>query len=100
MPQKPFNTKPGAEKRQFKPDVIEKYQVTEPMPLLEFLLSVMPQRKRTSIKSLLAHNQIAVNGMPQKQFDTRLKPGDEVKANLSREFKLFYHRRLKLVYED
>ena len=98
MPQKPFNTKPGAEKRPFKPDIIEKYQVTEPMPLLEFLISVMPQRKRTAIKSLLAHNQVAVNGTPEKQFDTQLRPGQKV--NLSREFKVFYNRRLKLVYED
>ncbi len=100
MPQKPFNTKPGAEKRPFKPDIIEKYQVTEPMPLLEFLICVMPQRKRTAIKSLLAHNQVAVNGTPEKQFDTQLRPGQEVKVNLSREFKVFYNRRLKLVYED
>jgi len=100
MPQKPFNTKPGAEKRPFKPDIIEKYQVTEPMPLPEFLISVMPQRKRTAIKSLLAHNQVAVNGTPEKQFDTQLRPGQEVKVNLSREFKVFYNRRLKLVYED
>lgn len=100
MPQKPFNTKPGAEKRPFKPNIIEKYQVTEPMPLLEFLISVMPQRKRTAIKSLLAHNQVAVNGTPEKQFDTQLRPGQEVKVNLSREFKVFYNRRLKLVYED
>ena len=100
MPQKPFNTKPGAEKRPFKPDIIEKYQVTEPMPLLEFLISVMPQRKRTATKSLLAHNQVAVNGTPEKQFDTQLRPGQEVKVNLSREFKVFYNRRLKLVYED
>ena len=100
MPQKPFNTKPGAEKRPFKPDIIEKYQVTEPMPLLEFLISVMPQRKRTAIKSLLAHNQVAFNLTQEKQFDTHLRPGQEVKVNLSREFKVFYNRRLKLVYED
>ncbi len=60
----------------------------------------MPQRKRTAIKSLLAHNQVAVNGTPEKQFDTQLRPGQEVKVNLSREFKVFYNRRLKLVYED
>ncbi len=70
------------------------------MPLLEFLICVMPQRKRTAIKSLLAHNQVAVNGTPEKQFDTQLRPGQEVKVNLSREFKVFYNRRLKLVYED
>lgn len=95
-----LNTKPGAEKRQFKPDVIESYEVTEPKPLLEFLIGAMPHRKRSAIKSLLTHNQIAVNSMPVKQFNTMLTPGDSVKANLSREFKVFYNRRLQIVYED
>jgi len=100
MIMKPFNTKPGAEKRPFKPDVIQTYAVSETAPLLEFLIGAMPERKRTAIKSLLAHNQVAVNGTPTRQFDTRLQCGDEVKVNLSREFRTFYHRRLKLVYED
>lgn len=97
---KPFNNKPGAQKRPFKPDVIEKYDVREPAPLLEFLIAAMPQRSRSAVKSLLAHNQVAVNGVPFTQFDMALKPGDEVKVNLSREFRVFYNRRLKLVYED
>lgn len=92
--------KAGFERRPFKPDVIETYKVEEEKPLLEFLISVMTDRKRTAIKSLLAHNQIAVNGVPTSQFDTPLNPGDEVKANLTREFRVFYNRRLKIVYED
>ena len=98
--QRKFNTKPGAEKRPFKPDVIETYAVSKTMPLLEFLIEAMPERKRTALKGLLAHNQIAVNGTPTRQFDHELHRGDEVKANLSREFRTFYNRRLKLVYED
>ena len=97
---KPRNSKPGAERNTLKPDVIETYRVAEESPLMEFLLKSMPQRKRTSVKELLKHNQIAVNGLPVTQFDTPLKPGDEVKANLTREFRVFYHRRLKIVYED
>ncbi|MCM1077282.1 MAG: RluA family pseudouridine synthase [Bacteroides sp.] len=100
MAKKPFSTKPGAERNSFKPDVIETYAVTEGGQLLDFLIKSMPHRKRTSIKNLLSHNQIAVNGIPVTQFDTTLNPGDEVKANLTREFKVFYNRRLKLVYED
>lgn len=92
--------KAGFERRPFKPDVIETYKVEEEKPLLDFLISVMTDRKRTAIKSLLAHNQIAVNGVPTTQFDTPLNPGDEVKANLTREFRVFYNRRLKIVYED
>ena len=49
---------------------------------------------------MMSHNQIAVNGIPTTQFDMALKAGDEVKANLTREFRVFYNRRLKLVYED
>ncbi len=41
-----------------------------------------------------------MNGTPLTQFDTPLKPGDEVKVNLTREFRVFYNRRLKIVYED
>ncbi len=97
---KPYSTKPGAERNDFRPDVIETYTVEEERPLLEFLIEKMPARKRTQVKNLLSHNQIAVNGVPVKQFDTPLAPGDEVKANLTREFRVFYHRRLKIVYED
>lgn len=86
--------------RPFRPDVIETYEVAEEKPLLEFLFASMPQRKRTAVKSLLSHNQIAVNGVPVKQFDTPLVPGDVVKANLTREWRVFYNRRLKIVYED
>lgn len=97
---KPYNTKPGSERNNFKPDVIETYHVNEETPLLEFLIASMPQRKRTMVKNLLSHNQVAINGIPTTQFDTPLNPGDEVKVNLSREFRLFYNRRVKLVYED
>lgn len=95
-----FSTKPGAERNRFKSDVIETYPVREASRLLDFLIASMPERKRTAIKNLLSHNQIAVNGQPVTQFDTELKPGDEVKANLTREFRVFYNRRLKIVYED
>lgn len=100
MAQQKFSTKPGAERNRFKPDVIETYPVREASRLLDFLIASMPERKRTAIKNLLSHNQIAVNGQPVTQFDTELKPGDEVKANLTREFRVFYNRRLKIVYED
>lgn len=100
MAKRTYSTKPGAERNKFKPDVIETYQVAEEAALLEFLIGAMPLRKRTAIKNLLSHNQIAVNGIPTTQFDMALKAGDEVKANLTREFRVFYNRRLKLVYED
>jgi 23S rRNA pseudouridine1911/1915/1917 synthase len=92
--------KPGADTRQFRPDVIETYLPQGDTTLLSFLIESMPQRKRTSIKELLKHNQVAINNIPTTQFDTEIHHGDTIKVNLTREFRLFYHRRIKLVYED
>ena len=64
------------------------------------LSASMPDRKRTFIKQLLSHNQVAVNGRPESQFDLELQPSDSVKVNFTHEFKVFNNRRLKIVYED
>lgn len=100
MSPRPRATKPGAERNQFRPDSILTLNVSELMPLMEFLLANLTDHKRTSVKELLKHNQVAVNGSPVSQFNHKLKPGDQVKINFTREWRVFYHRRLKLVYED
>ena len=97
---KKLSHKPCADPRRYRPDVIETYIPQADTTLLQFLFEAMPQRKRTNIKELLKHNQIAVNGTPITQFDALLKAGDTVQANLTREFYVFYHRRMQLVYED
>ncbi len=97
---KTLPTKPGAERARFRPDVIESYDVDSDTLLLAFLLKSMPNRKRTTVKELLKHNQVAVNGKPLTQFDTPLHRDDVVKINLTREFQIFHHRRMQLVYED
>lgn len=98
--QKRNQRKPGAGDRSFRPDVVETYFPQENTALLPFLIASMPERKRTTIKELLKHNQVAVNDRPVTQFDTELGKGDTVKVNLTREFRVFYHRRMQLVYED
>ena len=60
----------------------------------------MPQRKRTVVKNMLSHKQVAVNGMPVTLNSTELTPGDKVDVNLTREFRVFSNRRLKIIYED
>lgn len=96
----PVTNRPGAQKAPFRPDVIETYVPQQDTTLLAFLIESMPGRKRTTVKELLKYNQVAVNGMPVTQHDTPLTPDDTVKVNLTREFKVFHHRRVKLVYED
>ncbi len=92
--------KPGAERRKFRPDVIETYTVSTEITLLQFLIESMPHRKRTTVKELLKHNQVAIGDSPVTQHNTPLNPGDTVRVNLTREFQTFYNRRLKIVYED
>lgn len=96
----PRPVKPGAERSQFRPDVIAELPVKEPRPLLEHLIASMPQAKRTTVKDYLKHNQVMVNGRVTTQFNLDLKPGDEVKVNTSREFQVFGHSRVKIYYED
>lgn len=92
--------KPGAEKRRFTPDTVLTFTVREPRTLLEFLMALMPDRKRTNVKELLKYDQVMVNGRVEHQFDAPLAGGDEVKVNLTRAFITFYNRRVQLVYED
>lgn len=91
---------PQQRPRAQKPDVIETYPVKAPAQLLPFLIEAMPQRKRTTIKNLLRHNQVAVNGTPVTLNSTPLNEGDKVEVNLTREFRVFSNRRVKIVYED
>lgn len=87
-------------KMKFKPDVIKTFCVEAPSTLLEYVGSKLPELKRTRLKQMLSHNQIAVNNLPSRQFDQPLEIGDTVKINFVREFKVFRHRRLQIVYED
>lgn len=84
----------------YAPDRIKEFPVNAPVKLMEHLSASMPDRKRTFIKQLLSHNQVAVNGLPESQFDLELQPSDSVKVNFTHEFKVFNNRRLKIVYED
>lgn len=85
---------------QFRPDIIRTFTVDAPAELLAFVAEKLPEVKRTRLKQMLAHNQIAVNGTPVRQFNQQLEPGDNVGVNFTREFTVFYNRRLKIVYED
>lgn len=94
--------KPGTKPGTFRPDNIIIFTVAEGMPngLLDFLIAVMPDRKRTTVKEMLKHRQVMLGQTVTTQFDAPLSPGDKVSVNTTREFQVFSHPRLKLVYED
>lgn len=68
--------------------------------LLEFLLQHMGGMSRTSVKSLLTHRQVSVNGTIQTRHDTQLHPGQVVTISAHKGNVTLHHPKLRLVYED
>lgn len=70
------------------------------MPLLEFLLKMVPQ-SRTKIKATLQGRGIKVDGKTVSHFDYMLQPGMKVAVSKSkRNQQSFKNRYVKIVYED
>lgn len=98
---KHLTTKPGAERTRFRPDYILTFNVeADQERLLDYLLAIMSDRKRTTVKDFLKHNQVMVNGNVTRRWDLPLRAGDTVRVNTSREFQLFRNPRLHIMYED
>ena len=101
-PRRPLPAKPGTRPGAFRPDNILEFKAEAPeqLRLIDFLVAAMPDRKKTTVKEFLKHNQVMVNGNVSTQFDTPVGQGDTVCVNTTREFQTFYNPRLKIVYED
>lgn len=82
------------------PDRIVTWDVPETTTLLAFVEKRLADHSKTKVKSMLKHNQFAVNSMPTSQFDTPLEDGDKVSVNFTKSFRVFSSPRIKLVYED
>jgi 23S rRNA pseudouridine1911/1915/1917 synthase len=77
---------------------ITRFQVAEPAELLKFLRAKMPERSRTSVKSLLAHSLVAVDGQTVRQFNHPLVAGQTVeigRAGMAED-----SGGVKIVFED
>lgn len=106
-----YTNRPGADPNRFRPDVVWTLNVSDGTPgmhpegekkpiLIDVMTHWLKDQKRTSIKEMLRHGQVLVNGEPVSQPTREVNVGDVIKVNFTREFKVFYHRRVKLVYED
>lgn len=84
--------------RNRKPDT--EYRVNKSTQLLAFLIEVMPDRSRTTIKSYLSHRQIAINGHTTTAFDYMLAKGDIVTLRAVGERAQNPNHRVRIVYED
>ena len=74
--------------------------VAAPTTLLPFLMSKMGGMTRNSVKALLAHRLVMVNGSIQTRFDTSLTAGDSVTVLTGKGNGELKHPKLKMVYED
>lgn len=70
------------------------------MLLLDFLMETLSDKSRTTVKSYLSHRQVSINGMPTTLYNAPLHRGDNVTVNFGRGYRLFTHRRLRIIYED
>ena len=86
--------------RKLRADHIRSYQITKPTILLDFLFTVMNDKSKNTVKSLLKHKHIAINGAPTTQFDTPLNPGDEISINFDRPFRVFKSSKMRIMFED
>lgn len=68
--------------------------------LMTFLIAKMGGMSRNSVKQLLAHRQVQVNGKVETQFNSLLHEGDKVCVNSGAPKHELVHSRLKIVYED
>ena len=76
------------------------YAVKEPMELMEFLATKMPDASRTKLKSLLSKRVVFVDNVITTQFNFPLEAGMKVQISKQKGKKEFNNRLLKIVYED
>ena len=81
-------------------DNVAKMTIKQDGTLLAAAATLLPDHKPTKLKSMLRHNQLAINGVPTSQFDHPVVAGDVLWVNFDRAFQIFSHPRVKLVYED
>ncbi len=67
---------------------------------MSFLLFSMGGMKRTSVKSLLSHRCVYVNGHIETQYNMPLKEGDKVEVHNKEVNHQLQHPKLRVVYED
>lgn len=79
---------------------IIKYVPTEDCLLLEFLYSKMADKSKTTVKSFLAHKQVAVNHKVTTKFDFPVKKGSEVTINTGQIERVEVTAGMRILFED
>ena len=75
-------------------------KVSEPAPLIDFLIAKMGGMARSSVKQLLRQRRVKVGNVIQTRHDFALNAGDVVMVSSGRGNSQLTHPKLKIVYED
>lgn len=83
------------------PNEYDRYEVSQPAPLLEWLLAHVKNSSKTKIKQILQGRGILVDGKIITKYDYPLKPGMKVAVSKSKKNnETFKSKYIKIVYED
>lgn len=74
--------------------------VKESNTLLPYLIELLSQQSKSSVKALLKHGQVQINGKSATHFDTPVNVGDEVFISHEKGRAEFNHPKLTIVWED
>lgn len=86
--------------RDKRPDNIRTWTVKEDGMILEVAAGMLKDHTPTKLKSMLKHNQFAVNKVPTSRHDAEVHAGDTFSVNFDQSFQVFKNPRVQLVYED
>jgi 23S rRNA pseudouridine1911/1915/1917 synthase len=76
------------------------WKVTEPVELMNFLITNMPEKSRNNVKSILTHGQVQVERATVTQYNFLLQPGQVVRVNWSLIRDEKGKKGIKIVFED
>lgn len=77
-----------------------KFNVTEPIGLMDFLMKKLDGISRSKVKRMLANKVVSVDSTHTSQFDYALLPGMMVEIGKPTAKERFHSPWLKIVYED
>ncbi len=77
-----------------------KFTVKHDAALLAYMIEVMPEKSRTTLKSYLSHRQILVNGKLYTAFDTPVRRNDEIQILDVGVETQNPNNRLRIIFED
>ncbi len=78
----------------------EQFIVKEAAGLLKFLIEKMQGKSRTTVKSFLAHRQVAVDHHTVTHFDYPLEPGQTVTVTFGRIPEETRYKGIRILFED